>query len=155
MLERVNSDVTFIVSDFLTNCDGGGRKSLMIVSLPFGASSSLLCFIELAPFSPFSGSDNSNVAAAHSKTHGENAFWRPTYAKQSGFIGRMRFILSNNAVSIVESLLSVREGDSVPLLINGILSSSHPKEYITISLSVLKYGLYYRMERRGAKQPIY
>jgi hypothetical protein len=121
MLERVNSEVTFTVSVFLTNCDGAGRKSLMSVSLPFGASSNLPCFIEFAPFSPFARSDNANVSAAHGETHRENAFWRLTYAKESGFIIRMLFILRNNAVSIVERLLSVREGDSVPLLIDGVL----------------------------------
>src|SRR4051794_4489862 len=50
MLERVNSDVTFTVSAFLTNCNRGGRKSLITVSLPFSASSRLPFFlIELAP----------------------------------------------------------------------------------------------------------
>ena len=87
MLERVNSDVTFTVSAFLTNCDGGGKKSLITVSLPFGASSRLPRFlIELAPFSPAARSDNANVAPTHGKTHREDAFGGLAYAKESGFI---------------------------------------------------------------------
>jgi hypothetical protein len=120
MLERVNSEVTFTVSDFLTNCDGGGRKSLMTVSRPLGASSSLLLLIELAPFSPFPSSDNANVAAPHGETHSEDAFGSLTYAKEPRFIFRMGFILRNDAARIVKRFLSVGEANSMPLLIDGI-----------------------------------
>jgi hypothetical protein len=83
ILERVNSEVTFTVSVFLTSCDGGGKKSSTMVSLPFGASSRLArLFIELAPFSPLARSDNANVPAAHGKPYGENALWRLAYAKE-------------------------------------------------------------------------
>ena len=87
ILERVNSEVTFTVSAFLTSCDGGGKKSSTMVSLPFGASSRLpRLFIELAPFSPLARSNNANVVTAHSKPYGENAFRRPAYAKESRLV---------------------------------------------------------------------
>jgi hypothetical protein len=75
MLERVYSDVIFTVSSFLTNCEGGGKKSLITVSLPFGASSNLSSFfIKLPPFSPVACTNNADILSPHGKAHRENAF---------------------------------------------------------------------------------
>lgn len=48
----------------------------------------------------------------------------------------MGLVLSNNPVSIIESFLRIDKGDSMPLLIQGILLVVPLEEYCTIYSSV-------------------
>ena len=123
ILDLLKEIVILTLFSFATNCSGGGRKSLITLSLPIGSSVYfILLFINLSPFSPVSGTIDTDNIAPVGESNSDDTVVNPAHTVESILTGAMTDIFCNHAVRIKKRTLGYTKRHPMLPLIFSIFS---------------------------------
>jgi hypothetical protein len=123
MLFLLRAIVTLTPASRKANSSGEGRKSRITFRLPKGSSVYLiLALINCLAFPPIACTENADHSASMREPHAKDSAADPSEAVIASFLVAVRHILSDYPARVGESVLGLKKGDPMFLLVFEVLS---------------------------------